>query len=384
MPIKKTSFSEMTRNSLRYLSKTTGITYFSQGSISKALVEATNLEISRLQDFVSTTFDNSFISTANGLYLDLFGEMLGVPRISDRNASTTINDSAIRFYVDSGTLGSRLPSITSPGRGLIPKGTTITNSEGTVLFTVSSNVLFPTNVKSVFVPVTSEASGSSSNVGANQLTRHSLSTTEVKVTNDISITTGTDVETDSEYRFRLAKAMTTRFGANASAIQVVASSQPGVSRVELQPFARGAGTFDVLLIPQGNRLADSVKQNTRRAVESVVAFGISPRIVEPEYVNFCITVQLRYIEGTAEGQKAASRAAAESAILRYVASIPIGGELIINQLRAAVLGSNSNIKDMKIIELCLDGNHRVISNIKLNSNELLVPDSNSPDSIKVV
>lgn len=374
----------MVRNSLRYLSKTTNISYFSQGSIAKALIEATNLEISRLQNFVSTAFDNGFLSTATGLYLDLFGEMLGITRISDRRAASSINDSAVRFYVDSGTLGSRLPSPLGGGKGLIPRGTTITNSEGTIAFLVTSDVTFPVNARSVFVPISSESTGSAFNVGANQLSRHSLASVDVKVTNDISITTGSDVETDSEYRFRLAKAMTTRFGANGSAVQVVASSQPGVSRAELLPFARGSGTFDVLLIPQGNRLPDSVKQDTRRAVEAVVAFGISPRIVEPEYVDFCITVQLRYSDGTAEGQKAACRAAAESAILRYIASIAIGGELIVNQLRAAVLGAHPAIKDIKIIELCLNGTPRIVSNIRLGSNELLIPDSNSPDSIRVI
>lgn len=374
----------MTRNSLRYLSRNTGITYFSQGSIAKALVEATNLEISRLQDFVSTAYDNGFLSTSSGIYLDLFGEMLGLPRISDRKASSTINDEAVRFYVDSGTLGSRLVSLINPSRGSIPAGTIITNTEGTVRFSVSSDVSFPINAKSVFVPISAEDTGAVYNVGANQLNKHSLSVSDVKVTNDISITTGTDVETDQEYRFRLAKAMTTRFGANATAVQVVASSQPGVSRAELQLYARGSGTFDILLIPQGNKLSDSTKQNTRRAVESVIAFGISPRVVEPEYVNFCITVQLRYNDGLGEGQKSAARSASESATLRYIASISIGGELIINQLRSAILSSSDSIKDIKIIELCLNGSPRVVSNIKLNSNEILVPDNRSPDSIRII
>jgi len=384
MPLKKKSLSEMTKDSLRYLAENTNITYFAQGSVSKALIEATNLEISRLQDFVSTTFDNGFLSTASGIYLDLFGEMLNTPRIRDRAASSSAEDGAVRFYVDSGTLGSKLPSLIVANKGTIPSGTRVSTKDGSITYYVSNDVTFPINARSVFVPVSVSSSGSSYNVGANQLTTHSLSSSDIKVTNDLAITSGTDVESDAEYRYRLSKAMTTKFGANRTAIQVAASSQPGVSRADVLPFTRGSGTFDVLLIPQGNRLTVTAKEDTRRAIEQVTAFGVSPRILEPVYVPFRIIVQLIYQEGTAEGQKITIRTGAESAILRYFASIPIGGEVVMNQIRAAVLTSNTAIKDMRIVELCIDNHQRTINNVQLEKDELLVPDSESDDSVKVV
>ena len=95
MALNKKRFSDMIRDSLRYLSSNTDISYFSQGSVAKALVEATNLEISRLQDFVSTVSDNSYISTAGGIYLDFFGEMLGIPRTKDRRASVSIQSALL-------------------------------------------------------------------------------------------------------------------------------------------------------------------------------------------------------------------------------------------------------------------------------------------------
>lgn len=383
MPTKIT-FSAMTRESLRFLSENTNITYFGPGSVAKALVEATNLQISKLQDYISSAQDNSFLTTAGGIYLDLFGEMLGVQRISDRKASSSISDGSVRFYVDSGTLGSRLPDPSNPGKGLIPKGTTVSTSTGKVLFTVTTDTNFPINSKSAYVPVESKSSGSSYNVGANQLTTHSLGVTSVKVTNDIAISSGADVETDAEYRFRLAKAMTAKFGSNSTAIKIAASSQAGVSRVELLPYARGSGTFDVLVVPQGNRLQDSVKQNVRRAVESVTAYGISPRIVEPDYVRICLAIQLKFSPGTSEGSKIAARSAAEGSILRYLGNIAMGGELVINQLRAVIINSDPNIKDFKIIELCVNGTPRIITNVQLAPNELIVPDEQSPDSIRVI
>lgn len=381
---KKLTYSDMVRESLRYLSENTSITYFGPGSVAKALIEATNLEISKLQDFISSSQDNGFLSTASGIYLDLFGEMLGVPRIGDSKATSSISDGSVRFYVDSGTLGSRLPDPNNPGKGLIAKNTTVSTSNGNIIFRVTSDVSFPINTRSAYVPVTCEATGSIFNVGANQLVKHNLSSTVVKVTNDVSITSGSDVESDAEYRFRLSKAMTAKFGANATAVQIAASSQAGVSRTELIPYARGTGTFDVLVVPQGNRLQDSVKQNVRRAVEAVTAYGISPRITEPDYVKVCLSVQLQYNIGTSDGEKTVARSTVESAILRYLGSIPMGGELIINQLRSAIMSSTNFIKDFRIVEFCTNGNPRVISNLKLARNELIVPDENSPDAVKVI
>lgn len=383
MTLNKKRLSDMVRDSLRYLSNNTDISYFSQGSIAKALVEATNLEISRLQDFISTIADNSFISTAGGYYLDLFGEMLGIPRIKDRRATASIEDGSVRFYVDAGTLGARLRGL-DPSQGLIPFGTTVSTSDGSLVFETTTEVSFPINARSAFVPVRAVDSGASFNVGANQLVVHSLNDPNVKVTNDISILTGSDVETDNEYRYRLSKAFTTKFGANRTAIQIAASSQPGISRSEIVSYTRGAGTFDVLLIPQGNKLSRTAIENTRIAVEAVSAFGISPTIREPVYVQIKIMGQLRFDPSVAEGQRIAARRAAESGVLRYISGIPIGGELILNQLRSSILSSSALIKDVKIIELCLDGKQRVLSNISLDKDELFIPDEEAEDAIQMI
>lgn len=374
----------MVRDALTYLIRNTDITYLSEGSIARAMVEATSLEVSRLQDFILSQVDKAFLSTSSGLYLDLFGEMLGLPRYRDRVAVVEADDKAIRFYVTSGTLGSRLQSASNPSLAVIPARTTIQNSSGSVVYTTINDTIFPASAKQVYVAATAETPGAAYNVGANQLVIHSLGNSEILVTNDTSITVGADIEPDSEYRFRLSKAMTARYGSNSTAVQLAAISQPGISRVELLQYSRGAGTFDVLLVPQGNRVTRAVLDNTRRAVEQVTAFGVSPRVIEPEYLPFKIAIQLSYKEGTQSGQKLAARNSAQSAILTYLSSIPLGGEVVINQIRSAVLTANSNIRDLQIIELCIDGQPRVIRNIKLRKDEIVLPDPNAKDPIEVI
>ena len=129
--VTKKAFSDMVKDSISYLLKNTDITYFSDGSIAKALVESTCLEISRLQEYLTGAFQNAFLSSATGIYLDLWGETLGLARIRGRRATTNIQDGAVRFYVTTGTLGSRLPHPSNSGLGLISSGTIISNAANT-------------------------------------------------------------------------------------------------------------------------------------------------------------------------------------------------------------------------------------------------------------
>ena len=381
--VTKKNFDDMVNDSLKYLIKNTGITYFSDGSIARALVESNNLEISRLQDYVTSAFQNAFLSSASGIYLDMWGETLGLPRIIDRRASAEIQDGAVRFYTVSGTLGSRLRHTANPGLGLIPFGTTVGNAADTVAFTVTEDVTFPINAKSVFVPVAASDLGADFNVGVNQLTVHNLNIADVRVTNDIAITTGADVESDEEYRFRLSRALTSRYGSNLAAIEVASVISPGVSRSEILQFARGAGTFDVLLIPQGNRVTNTAREVTRRAIERVVAYGVSFKVREPEYVPIKVTVQLIFNPTTTEGEKITARQTVQSDLIRYLSSIPMGGELIINQLRSAALGPSS-VKDVRILELYIDCKSRTLRNVALKEDEVFILDEESVDPVEVI
>jgi len=384
MGIRPRTYNEMVSDAITYLSNNTNITYLEAGSIARALVDATMLEVAKLQDFVVTNFENSFLSNAKGPYLDIIGNSFGIARKLEGRAKVYKEDAAIRFYVRSGTLGQRLPHPTDNTKGLIPANTTVTNPDGTAQYSVSEDLLFPINAKSVYVDAIASSTGSAGNIGVNQLTVNSLNISDVYSTNDITITVGSDQESDDAYRYRISKAFTTKFGATSASIATAANSIAGVSVSELVPFARGAGTFDVLLVPRGNRLSKSTKDQALRAIESVTAYGISARIKEPEYIPICLTVKLRFASGTEQGEQTALRDLVQSVILNFLGGIKIGGELIINQLKAAILNTNQQILDVNILELCIDGRPRGIRDYKLASDELLIPDEDNSDPIQVL
>jgi uncharacterized phage protein gp47/JayE len=364
----------MNADALRYLAEHTDITYLAEGSIARGLVEATNLEIARVQQFIETSHSNVFINSAQGIYLDLIGEHLGVKRLGKSAASATVEDNNVKFSVVSGTLGDKFSDAGNANNGLIPAGITIKTSDSSITFKVSSAVSFPRSLTEVFVSVVSDSPGASTNVGRGRLTLHD-GPVGVNVTNLKPITNGSEAENDRSYRFRLSNAIAAFPTSNETSIRLALAGIPDIARVELKEYARGAGTFDVLLVPVGNNVSRKTFDISKRAVESVAAFGISSAIREPTYIRFKVTIQLIPQSGVGAGTIDSNKIATKDAILDYFETIPMGGEFIINRLRAAVIDAVSpEIKDIKILDLCLNGRPRSIRNIKLRPEELFTPD----------
>ncbi len=384
MSIRQRTYSEMISQAISYLQNNTNVTYLEQGSIARAMLDATMLEIARLQDFVITNYENSFLTNAKGPFLDLIGNSFGLARKSQGRAKISKEDGIIRFYTKSGGLGQKLRHPTDPTRGLIPANTTVSNPDGTAQYSVIEDIIFPINQRSVYVDAIASVSGAAGNIGANQLTINSLNDAEIYSTNDTAIVIGEDQESDDTYRFRISKAFTTKFAATSASVSLAANAIPGVSRSDLFPYARGAGTFDVLLVPRGNKLGKITKDQALRAIESVTAYGVSPRVREPEYLGIELMVRLRFDSTAEEGEKSAIRDTTQSAILNYLGGIPIGGELIINQLKSTILNVSSKIIDMSILEICIDDRPRAIRNYTLGPDELFIPSESSVDPIQVL
>lgn len=383
MPKTIKTLAQMNSDSLRYLAENTDITYLSEGSIARGLVESTNLEISRLGEYVSSTYSNVFVNTAESFYLDQIGAGIGLARDVSSKASSTEEDKNVKFSVASGKLGVYFPDPSNLNNGLIPAGLSITTSDGSIVYKTSKAISFPYNASEVFIAVIADGEGESYRVGRNKLVSHT-GDAAVNVTNLKAISSGSDTESDASYRFRISNYLASTATANESAVRITAMSNPDVSSIQLREFARGAGTFDALLIPVNNQLSSSTKNYTKRAIELVSAFGISSRVIEPTYVTFSMSIQLIPEAGIASGSLDAAKLSVRSSILNYIDTIPIGGELIINRVRAAALqAASGSVKDIRIIEICFDNRPHSIRNRKLEADELFTP-STEQEAIKVI
>jgi len=375
MPREIKSLPQMNADSLQYLANHTDVTYLSEGGIARAMVEATNLEISRVAEFVSAAHANSFLNSASGFYLDMFGEMLGVRRLNAGAASASAEDQNVQFSATVGILGDYFPDPGNLNQGKIPAGLSVTTEDGSITYRVAEDVYFSRGLKQVFVPVLADKVGSEYSVGRGKLKTHT-GPSGVSVTNLKAIVNGSGAESDAQYRFRLANSVAARPTGNEIAVRLAAIGSSDVANVILTEFARGAGTFDALLVPVGNTVSFRTAELVRRSIESVAAFGISARVREPDYVKFKVSVQLIPEVGSGAGATDANKIKAKTAILGHFESIRLGGELIINRLRADIINSVSrDIKDIKLLELCINGKPHIIRNFKLKQTELFTPDN---------
>ena len=376
---------QMNADSLQYLAENTDITYLSEGSIARALVEATNSEISKIQEYIVAGNANSYLNSASGFYLDLFGQMLSVKRLPASAGSSSAEDQNVQFSVPSGVLGDKFPHPGNLNQGKIQAGVRISTLDGSIVYRVAQDTVFPRTARQVFVPVTSDQVGQSYRVGKNKLVVHN-GPTGVNVTNLKSIDNASTIEPDSQYRYRLANSILAQATGNETSVKLAAIGSADISTVILQEFSRGAGTFDALLVPVGNSVSFRTAEITKRAIDRVAAFGISSKVREPDYIKFKISVQLIQASGSGAGSLDVNRINAKSSILNHFESIRLGGELVINKLRADIIGSLTNdIKDIQVLELCLNGKPHSIRNIKLKPTQLFTPDNElETEAIQVV
>lgn len=383
MALKTPTVSELIEQSSEWLLQNTEITLLTPGSTARALIEGTNIHLGQFYSSMTMHLAQSYLSKASQQYLDLIGEMLGVTRRAARAAFITQEDRVIRFYVAQGSLYQYLPKAGDLTKGLIPAGTTITNDDGSIVYTVETDVEFPRTANEVYVTARASTVGAEANVGANRLRTHSLGIEAVLVTNVSSIATGSDLESDDEYRFRIRNRVLSAEGSNETAIRLAVLSAPGVADVRITKFRRGAGSFDVLIVPTGNRVALETIEIARQNLASAAAFGIDFKIREPKYVRISMVVALNY-RGILRGEQDAVRSNAERAVLNYLSTIPIGGQLVVNQLGAAILQSDDRIKDYDIQAICVDGRPQIIHNYQLEDDELFLPDENLTDPVRVI
>lgn len=385
MTIERKPLFRMNQDAINYLAQNTNITFLNDGGIATSLVKAPIKEIATLQDYATTSFRNTRLSTASGIFLDMIGELLNVVRLPALPGRVDKADGVIRFYVNSGSLGAYLPHPTDRLKGRIPINTRITDISGSIVYAVTEDIIFPRGSKSVFVSAESQQRGSNQAVGINKLVSHNLGVSQVFVTNDFVIGNARDSEDDDTYRFRISNAVLTLAGGNRTAMENATLSFPGVQSVQIREFVRGTGSFDVFIVPVSQRLSETTKEQILATLKRSKALGVDVRIREPKYIPIFIAIQMSFYSTVDEGRREAIRLAVKQNIKTYFESISLGGEVIINQLRSVVMSvSPSEIRDMRILELCFKGQPQIIRNIQLSAEELLILDETRNTPIEVI
>lgn len=385
MVFERKTIGQMNQESIDYLVNNTNITYVEDGGYAVSLLKSANNQIASLQDKITLLLNNTRLSTANGVFLDMIGELLNIRRLESSRGIVDKSEANIKFYVTSGNLGSFLRHPNDQTKGLIPVNTRIFSSDQSIAYQTTEDTIFPRGAKAVYVSAVSLERGGSQSIGANKLIFHNLGASQVLVTNEKTISNARDLEDDDAYRYRISNAVFTLAGGNRTSIETAALSFQSVQNIQFQEYARGAGTFDVLVIPTMSKLGESTKRQIDIAVNRTKAFGVSSRIKEPDYISICMSIQISFYQNVQESEKISIRDSVRNNIKLYLQNIPIGGEIIINQIRSAAISVGaSRIRDITIIDFCFDGKPILKRNIKLAPTELIILDETKIDPIQII
>jgi uncharacterized phage protein gp47/JayE len=379
MLLKKTR-TEMVAESLQALVDDGKLTNVTAGSTVRLILESMTTHLGVAYSTMQLNMAMSILSTANGYFLDLIGESLfGIVRSTAVAASTTIDDPIVKFYTSDGS-----PLVSHLVGTSIPAGTRIYSANDTLTYTVTHDVAVGSAQVEAYVPVHAASAGEGYNVGTGVLVKHSLPDTTLKVTNIASIDNGLSDEEDDNYKFRISRALKTYSRANATAVRLAAVSVPGVADVILTSTASGVGTFDMLVLPIGNRVGSETLRAVQSAVNFVKAVGILSSVREPDYVPIELVIRVKFQPGTSEARQFDAKEKVVNAVLGYIGEIPMAGTFVKNELVQRVMEVDAQILDMEILCYIFSNRPQLLRSYVLGAGELLLPDPSKTEPIKVI
>lgn len=379
IPVK--TYEEILSATLKGVTQETDINQVGPGTVIRGISSAFAKELAKAFSTQRDAFLQQHLTHASGLYLDLIGQTFGLIRRGKSQAIVRRADRTIKFYVNSATLGEALPHPTNLNLGRIPAGTTVFGPNG-ITFVVDDDYDFPSATQEAFAGAISTGKGSGQNVGVGDLSSHDLGVSGVFVTNPLAITTGSELESDEEFRFRISQYVTSSAGQNEAAVRLAVLSVTGVADVIRQPWHAGAGSFRLTIIPVSNRVPVETLRQVRGNVAAVAADGTFFQVEEPRYI--AISLSMRLVPRKDASITAVDRDLVEQAIRRLVGNTRPGESFIINRLRAEALGATTNIADVRLQSISLNRRPQALVNFDLDRDELLVPDEELEDPILVV
>jgi len=376
--LNKKTTSQLTAESIEILARGETITNFSIGSNVRTILEVINQQLGEFYDALDLNMSMAFISTASDVYLDMIGSLFGVSRTTSETATASAEDRAVKFFVSSGSLAIAIPS------KVIPAGTIITTDDANISYIVTRPAPIDDVQSEIYVDVVCTSPGETGNIGSNRLTTHNMSVSNVLVSNPKAILTGTNIESDDNFRYRVINAGRIAATSNITAIRLAALSVPDVANAIITEYVNGVGTFDVLLIPTGNIVSQTTIRRVAALVDFSKAVGMVASIRTPSYVPVEFVIQLEFYETATAVDKNAIKGNVPATILDYIDDIPLGGTFIYTELIRRVKSVDARIKDLKVLCYYFKGRSQLLKNYQLEPDELFIPDPDVANPIRII
>jgi hypothetical protein len=377
MPKKRKTFGAFQAESINYLLANTPFNNAVAGSSARSITDIMNTQMAEMSSHMARASAMVYLDTASGYYLDLIGSLFGISRDAPTSYKTTAGDKNIKFYV---TGVKTLKGVL--GTNSIPNGTTIQNTSSGATLTTTSLINFNDTDTFVFVSATL-LSEKSIVIGPSTMTVHSLGVPDLLVTNTSSITHSLVQESDLSFRDRIASASVASEGANSSRILSSIQQFQDIASVDIRAGISGSGSYDVYLVPVGNRISQATIAAIARILSSTSGFGIAFNIREFDYIPVKIEIQVKFTNSTNDSFKESTINIAESRVRSLIGSLRPGDELAMNRIISEVINTDNSISNAEVIFLCINKRVQAIRDLRLEEDELFVPDEDEINPIMV-
>lgn len=355
------TFEELYKEAKDRVLSETKVSNLSPGTIARALLRTHTSQLAEFYRYVDQRILNAYVSTALGIYLDEIGKLVGVERSGAHFAAGTV-----RFFVNP-ELGLSFQNVldmvnertgASGTTITIPAGTSV--RAGTKTYVTSTDVTLSSGAAEGSTSVVSTLAGSFGNTDPATITTviwpdPSLAILDgvLSVSNDESVESGKDIQTDEDYRFFITNAVLAGAKANETAIRLACLSVPGVSDITIENYAYGIGTFAVYVTSASPVVTEGTLAAVQAAINTAQAKGVRGVAVSPDLIGVKLKVALTFLPTTRAAEKSTITTAVQNAIVDYINNLKAGEELVINELVQRVMQVSDLIHDSQVLTLAL-------------------------------
>jgi len=363
--------NEINRQILSKVQNTTAITATSPGSVARSFADAIGSQIGDYYRALDFNLSQKVISTATGTALDRIGVLYDVKRRTTSNLTVTdAKVGAFYFYIDQ-PFGSDI---------VIPNDTRIyTTSDDFVgrqyqFSTTKAATIAPGETK-VFVSIKPEFTDSVFSAGANTLKVHSFQSpagTVVKCTNPKNISPQPGYETDNIYREKITKKVRTSNPGSPESLRLIGLTQRGVRDITIREAVYGLGSFDVIVVPEDNRLRGKAVIDVSGVLKGVKPAGTRMNVVSPSVVAVDVHAAILVQSQAARADELLLQRT-KNAIIRFLNTFLVGDTLIYNQLVQSIMDVSDTIVDVQITRYAPNGVEVPRQNWKSADKEYIIP-----------
>jgi uncharacterized phage protein gp47/JayE len=316
--------------------KETGLTNFKSTGVLRGFLEVIiKIIVFIYQTAINPIYRNASLDGATGIFLSLWGLMLGVARKQEEK-----------------TIGSF--TCTAHGSGTVPAGAWVI-VEGTELrYKVTVDTAFAAD-STFMLPVIAEHPGSTYNVGAEtplRITRSVSGLDTISVGEEWIEIAGQEPEADEPYRQRIKDRWRSQsLGDTKEVYRYYAASVPGVAAVKIVRTPRGPGSTDVIIASVTGVPSAGLLTAVEYALYEHELMGFDVQVKAPMVKPITLTITYAGDTDTADIRLIAQQ---------YVYGLSIGGRFAIRDLYARYVTLSLNtleilspVRDVQADELSI-------------------------------